>query len=300
MSAMKTYRAILRMASLFCAMSFAAISVAQSDEVPQKDTRPVRNTFESILLIDHQTVMVPVKGTFEFDIQHRFGTWDNGYKDFYGVFAPSNIRLGFDYVPIDRLMVGFGFTKHNLLWDFYGKYAILRQGRSGGSPLSVTYYVNAAVDTRKEEKTDFSESSDRWSFFHELMVARKITDGLSIQAGANLSWFNYKEQQFDDEGNDLGRDKNAHIAANVLARYKFTNSMGVLVGYEFPISDHEFNNPEPNLCFGVEIVTSSHAFQFFVGNYQGILPQYNATFNPNSFGDNEILIGFNMTRLWNF
>ena len=36
--------------------------------------KPVKNTFQGIWIIDNQTVMVPVKGTFEMDIQHRFGT----------------------------------------------------------------------------------------------------------------------------------------------------------------------------------------------------------------------------------
>ena len=47
--------------------------------------------------------MVPIKGTFEMDIMHRFGTLETGYEDFYGFFAPSNIRLGFDYVPVNQI-----------------------------------------------------------------------------------------------------------------------------------------------------------------------------------------------------
>ena len=76
--------------------------------------------------------------------------------------------------------------------------------------------------------------------------------------------------------------------------------MSVTLGYDQPITDHVFINPEPNLSFGVELVTSSHAFQVFVGNYQSLVPQYNHSFNANSFGDNQILLGFNITRLWNF
>ena len=34
----------------------------------------VKNTFDGNHIIDNQTVVVPIKGTFEFDIQHRFGT----------------------------------------------------------------------------------------------------------------------------------------------------------------------------------------------------------------------------------
>ena len=41
--------------------------------------KPVKNTFESVWIIDNQTVMVPIKGTLEMDIMHRFGTVDKGY-----------------------------------------------------------------------------------------------------------------------------------------------------------------------------------------------------------------------------
>ncbi len=297
---------LIRKACLFFLILFLASSVVNTvtaqDEVlsVEKDVRPVKNTFESIWLIDNQTVMVPIKGTLEMDIQHRFGTWEKGYDDFFGVFAPSNMRIGFEYVPAERLLVGFGFTKQDLLWDFSGKYALLRQGRSGGSPLSMTYYVNAALDSRKEGKTNFTESTDRWSFFHQVMVARKISEALSLQIHGNASWFNFKDPVFDIEGVPLGRDKNAHFSAGALARLKFSNVLGVIVAYDQPITNHRFADPYPSLSIGLEMVTSSHAFQVFVGNYKSILPQYNNSFNQNNFGDNEILIGFNMSRLWNF
>ncbi len=273
---------------------------AQEESTSEKDTRPVKNIFESIWLADNQTVVVPFKGTFEVDFQHRFGTWNKGYDDFFGIFAPSNMRIGFDYVPMDRLMVGFGFTKQDLLWDVYGKYALLRQGRSGGSPVFLTYYVNAAIDTREKEITNFSEGTDRYSFYHELMVARKLTEGISLQVSGSLSWFNFKDQVYSSEGVDLGRDKNAHFAAGALAKVKLSNTIRVIVAYDQPITNHKFIDPKPNLSLGIEMVTSAHAFQIFVGNYKNLVPQYNSTFNTNSFGDNEILIGFNITRLWNF
>lgn len=274
--------------------------MAQDDSMMVKEIKPVKNTFESIWAIDQQTVMVPVKGTFEMDFQHRFGTWNNGYQDLYGIFAASNIRFGFDYVPTDRLMVGLGFTKFNNLWDFYGKYALLRQMKGGGSPVSLVYYVNAAMDTRPSDDVSFEEASDRWSFFHQVMIARKITDKLSLQLSGNLSWFNYKDPQYDSEGVYLGKDKNGQISASALARYKISNVFGVIVEYDYPITEQELNTPEPNLSLGLELVTSSHAFQLFVGNFQSLVPQYNHSYNPNNFGDNEILVGFNITRLWNF
>jgi hypothetical protein len=59
-------------------------------------------------------------------------------------------------------------------------------------------------------------------------------------------------------------------------------------------------NPRPNVSFGLELSTSAHAFQFFLGNYASITPQRNNYFNKNDYTNGEFLIGFNITRLWNY
>jgi len=92
--------------------------------------KPVKNTFESQWIIDDQTVIVPVKGTFEADIQHRFGTVQNGVKDLWGVYATANMRIGFNYAPIKNLYLGFGLTKSNMLLDGSAKYAIIKQTKA--------------------------------------------------------------------------------------------------------------------------------------------------------------------------
>src|SRR6185436_7080888 len=113
---------------------------AEAPAAPAK-IKPVKNTFQSVWISDNQTVMVPVKGTMEMDIMHRFGTWNKGYEDFGGLFAPSNIRIGVSYVPINKLNVGIGFTKTTAavipkasvssvsgpLWDGNLKYSIITQ-----------------------------------------------------------------------------------------------------------------------------------------------------------------------------
>jgi hypothetical protein len=50
--------------------------------VGAKKPKPARELFESIWIIDNQTVIVPIPKTFEMDIMHRFGILENGYKDF--------------------------------------------------------------------------------------------------------------------------------------------------------------------------------------------------------------------------
>lgn len=281
---------------------FAGGNLLAQDESlkPEKDKRPVRNTFESIWLIDNQTVMVPIKGTFEMDFQHRFGLLENGYDDFLGLFANSNIRLGFNYVPIDRLQIGFGITRERLHWDFNIKYALFRQGRSGGSPVSVTYLGNMAIDTR--DKKNFNEFIDRISYFNQLMVARKITKSLSLQVSGNFTHDNYPKRHYNEEGALIGMAHNSHFSVSFLSRYKITDGFGIIIHYDHPLSMHtpEEIEPEPNLSFGIEIPTSSHAFQVFVGNYQNILGQLNNIENQNKTSNGDFLIGFNITRLWNY
>jgi hypothetical protein len=266
------------------------------------DKRPVRNTFESGWLLDNQSVMVPVKGTLQMDINHRFGAINNGYEDFAGLFAPSNIRLGFSYVPVEKLMVGFGITKYRMTWDLHAKYALLEQTRNNSMPISLTYYGVIGIDTRSA--SNFHFSTDRYSYFNQLIIARKFNEKFSVQVAPSFSHFNNVEGfiGMDDKGEPelVGKMKNTHFAIATSARYKISNSMAILIGYDQPLTQHLTNNPHPNLNFGLEIATSSHAFQITMGNYYNIVPQYNNVFNQNDFREGQFVIGFNMTRLWNW
>jgi len=252
--------------------------VAEEVTAPAK-VKPVKNTFGGIWIIDNQTVMVPIKGTFEMDIMHRFGTLKNGYSDFWGFFAPSNIRLGFEYVPINNLMIGISITKANMTWEGYGKYAIIKQTK-GKYPVSVTYFGDIAYDTRKDaDKSIFKYTSQRISFFNQLIIARKVTDKFSVQIGPNLSHYNSVNGYYtknDSTGKEIFKEmQHEHIAIAISARYKLKEAMAIIVNYDQPITKHNTNNPAPNISFGLELTTSSHAFQFFLGNYGSITPQRN-------------------------
>ena len=287
--------------------------VVEEEAAPK--VKPVKNTFNSVWIIDNQTVMVPVKGTFEMDIMHRFGVIDKGYDDFWGFFAPSNIRLGFSYVPIKNLNVGLGITKSNMLWDANVKYAIITQTPTK-YPVSVTYYGNVAWDTRKDEdESIFRYYTDRFSFFNQLIIARKVTDKFSVQVAPSHShqnWVYGYYKPVDSVTKEIAKEmKHDHFAVALSARYQLTPVTAVLVNYDQPITRHDTNNPNPNISFGLEFSTSSHSFQVFMGNYFFLSPQRNNLFNHNSpFAYDDVngnkvkggkfLIGFNITRLWNY
>ena len=289
------------------------VSSAQDEKIVEetpvvKKPKPVK-IFESVWIGDNQTVTVPVKKTFEMDIMHRFGTVKNGYKDFWGFFAPSNIRLGVSYSPINKLNIGLGITKSNMIWDGSAKYSIISQtpGKmgEGGYPVSVTYYGNISYDTRKDDDgTIFKYPEDRVMYFNQLIIARKVTKNLSLQIAPSISHqnsvFGYYKQVDSATKKVVGEMKNSHFAIAFSGRYKLTEVTSVYFNYDQPITKHTVNNPNPNLSFGVEFATSSHSFQLLVGNYFFLIPQRNNLYNKNNFEKGQFLIGFNVTRLWNY
>jgi Membrane bound beta barrel domain (DUF5777) len=294
----------------FCLLMIMSLSVAAQDSTQADNTTSeptvkkksfVKNTFEGNYLIDNQTVMVDVKGTFEFAIQHRFGIASQGFKDLFGLFAGAKMRLGFSYVPVQNLQVGFGVTNDRMQVDWDVKYALLKQTKDGSMPVSVTYFGNAVMDTRKQDATTlFLNLSDRFSYFNQIMIARKISDNFSVQVGPSLSHFNNLEGYIDSSGKVKQLLKNNHFSISFSGRYKISPQTAIVANYDQPLTQHPANNPHPNISVGLEMRSSGHDFQVFVGNYNYILPQNNALYNQNDFTHGQFLIGFNITRLWNF
>lgn len=268
---------------------------AQEDE-QESEPRPVRDPFESTLLIDNQSMIVNSPKTLQFDMLHRFGTVENGTTDFFGLYAAgANIRLGLSYTIMENLQLGVGFSKLNNFVDFNLKYAILRQTRSWSMPVSVTYYGNAAIDPRGEEvfgegQIPFKESVHRMSFFHQLMIATRFSHKVSVQISPMFAHFNAVDTLFNNDA----------LALGVGGRYKFSPQTSVIFEYVHPFASHDAIDVQPNISLGIEVATSSHEFQVFISTYEFILPQNNIAFNVNEFGEKQFLIGFNITRLWNF
>ena len=274
---------------------FAFNTMAQDDstmsvtEKPKKDKRPVKETFECGYLLNNQTIKVPTKHTLEFIIQHRFGKLNSEDFDLLGMYAPSNIRLGLNFTFTDKLQLGIGTTKNNKLQDVNLKYALLRQTRSGSVPISISYYGNASIDVRKDV---FPKTTNRISYFNELIIARKFSEKFSLQVAPSYSHFNMVDSLV----------KHGNIGLAVSGRMKVGDALAVLFEYNqnFTKQDKNVMTVKPNLSAGIEASTGSHVFQIFIGTYESIINQYNYLYNSNDFTKKDVVIGFNITRLWNY
>ncbi len=262
----------------------------EKDSVVDKPERPA---FESSYIVDTPTDVLPIKNTLEVQMAHRFGTVNGGTNDLIGFWAPSNIRIGLAYSLHERLTIGYGTTKFDRLQDFNWKVGILKQTRSGRIPVNVTYFGNFTIDARKAE--NFLVEQHRYSNFHQLIISRRFNSKLSLLVAPSVSHYNLVPQRMQ---NDV-------IALSLGGRYKISPQTSILLDYTHPFIHHldgvELDmDPEDGVSLGVEFRTSSHAFQLFISSYQGIVPQKNIMFNQNNFGDGDFLIGFNITRLYNF
>lgn len=276
---------------------FPVLAIAQDEETPKEevnDTVPEvvkealeRAAFESATLIDNQTNELFGKNTLDVQMQHRFGLIDetNSLAGIYG--DGANIRIALSYALHDRLTVGFGTTKNSRLQDFNWKAALLRQTRSNSMPVSVTYYGNFTIDARPE--SSFNLVQDRYSFFNQLIIAKKFGQNLSLQIAPSISHFNAVDPDM----------KNDMIAIAFGGRAKISPNTAIIFDYSQPITDFE-SDPQPGISLGAEFATSGHTFQIFVSNYSGIVQQQNYMKNENDFFDGDILLGFNITRRYNF
>ncbi len=269
------------------------IASAQDTDTTAVVDKPQRAAFESSFIIDNPTDLLPIRNTLEVTIGHRFGTINGGTNDLAGIWAPSNIRLGLNYSILDFVTVGYGTTKFDRLQDFNWKVGLLKQTRSDRIPVNVSYYGNFTIDARKKE--NFILDQHRYSFYHQLIVSRRFNQNFSLQLAPSISHYNVVPE----------RMRNDVIALSAGARYKISPQTAILVDYTHPFVHHQGGveleqDPEPGFSAGVEFRTSAHAFQIFLSSYQGIVPQKNVMFNQNNFFDGDILIGFTITRLYNF
>ena len=266
---------------------------AQEESQPAAESKPVRFIFEAGLLIDNQTIVSPYKGGLELEIHHRFSLIEN-IHNLFGIYGAANTRLGLNYGITDRLMAGIGTTKDYKLQDFQWKYLMLRQTEDDKMPVSLSYYGNMVLDLR-EDAAFGPEASyrhiHRISYFTQFIVARKMSEKLSLQLAPSVIYYNSVPRYSDTEGY-----RNFNLGLSAGGRMNFFGSHSLLFEYDRLLTKQDLDvQPKPNLSLGWEIGTATHCFQLFVANYSQIINQRNLVFNQNDYAGGEFLVGFNIT-----
>jgi hypothetical protein len=222
MKPLKNIFTLLSVWAFIPAFLFAQDTTQTTGTLPKK--KFVKRTFEHAVLMNNETVENPGKKTLDFIIQHRFGNIIDE-TDLFGLYAPSNIRMGLMYGITDRVAIGFGATKLKRIYDLNWRITLLRQtsGKGFGTPVTVTYFGDLARragshHSFKNQDNEYKQSN-RISYFHELMVARKINANLSLQVAGTWSYYNIV---------DTGMER-SYLGLSFIGRYKFSPQSSILL-----------------------------------------------------------------------
>ncbi len=252
------------------------------------DTEIIDATFKSIRLINSHTIKNPSKNDFYLLISHRFGYVTDGFSEMFGM-DNANIRLGFEYGISDRIALGYGRSTFNKNYDFYARYKLLKQSSGNNSiPLSLSLLGVTNISSAKwpVSSRDYL-FSHRMSYTFQILIARKLSNAISIQIMPTYIHRNLVETI--EEENDI-------YAFGIGGRIKFTKRLAFTYEYHYSIpavtTDIYFNP----LSVGLDIETGGHVFQLFFTNASatfdaGFIPQ-----TSSDWLDNQIRFGFNLLR----
>ncbi|MCG8410513.1 MAG: DUF5777 family beta-barrel protein [Bacteroidales bacterium] len=268
------------------------LALLDSIQPPENKTYYTDATFKSIRLINGYTSETAAKNELVFSISHRFGNINQGIYDWFGL-DQSTIRFGFEYGLSDRIDLGFGRSNFEKLYDGFVKIKLARQSsRKKNFPFTITLLEGIAIKSvrwaNKERDYPFSA---RMYYIHELFIARKLTQRLSIQLSPVVIHRNIVQTK--NEPNTVG-------AIGVGARFKITNRLTTVCEYFYPFSEYINDNYSNSLALGIEIETGGHVFQIHASNSTGMTEKAFIPETRGKWSKGDIGFGFNIIRVFNF
>ena len=276
-------------------MCSSTVLYAQDDllnELSKQDsaqTVPVTATFKSTRVVNGQSVETMKKKHHDLRISHRFGKLNSGAYQFFGL-DQATMRLGFEYGLTDDLMIGVGRSTSQKVYDFFGKYKLLKQSTGARNiPVSVTLFGGTGVATVDKER-DFQ---DKLYYTAQVLVARKFGERLSLQLSPT---YLYRTMP------DVTGDEKVLFAVGIGGRFKL--SKRVSLNGEYFYTAREKNTVtapyHDSMSFGVDIETGGHVFQLHFTNSLGMIEKQFIGETTGSWGKGDIHYGFNISRTFSF
>jgi len=243
-------------------------------------------TFKSARVVNAHTVDFEQKGELQFLIQHRFTELSVGPTRFWGLDRAS-LRLGFEYGITNRWAVGLGRSRDLSTYDFTNKVKLLRQSTGGKNMPISAVLVNTLSFRQADLLTDAKlENKHRFTYIHQLLVARKFGKRTSLQL---MPTYYYRNLVEIGEGT-----QNKFFAMGFAGRLKVSKRTTIVAEY-FAISEKDLLKTRENpYAIGVEIETGGHVFQLHFTNTTTMAEgQY---FTKTL--DQEWRFGFNVSRVF--
>ncbi|MFM8977297.1 MAG: DUF5777 family beta-barrel protein [Bacteroidota bacterium] len=254
---------------------------------------PVQNyaayTFKSTRIINTHSIENVAAGVLDFRIMHRFGAINGGWYELWGL-DQAGMRMSLDYGVTPWLTVGGGRTNVGKAYDGFLKIKILRQ--SSGSverPVSVSLVSGGIASSLRWDQPDRKNYfSSRLTYYHQLLIARKISEEISLQLTPTMLHRNLVANP--EIPNDLW-------ALGTGGRLKLSSRVSANLDYIWLPKAAELN-VRNNLSLGVDIETGGHVFQLHVSNGRGLNEGQFIAGSVGNWNDGTVYFGFNLSRVF--
>lgn len=296
-----------KLLSLIIAFTFLGLyAVAQDEEATTDGPKQkfTRATFNSTRVINQHSVETVGKGTLQFLISHHFSEIWN--KDAAGAdnlaallglnSGVAHTYLSFDMCPTDWSNVGVSMAGASK-YEGWLKFRLLRQQTGKKNvPVSVSWLSLGGFSAAKVNDPN-AFTWNKFSYLHQLMIARKFSDKLSLQIMPSMVHFNIVPFGANNSNNVL--------SLGAAAKLKLSGTKNLTCEYSRQLNMYENlidkngnlvqYNPDL-LSVGMEFKTGGHVFQFYVGNTTASSIIDQLARNTTSIKDGHFAFGFTFNR----
>lgn len=256
-------------------------------EKEEKTQNIVTATFKSSRIVNGQSIENVGAGVLDFKILHRFGFLSQGAYNLFGL-DQGTMRIGLDYGINNNIMIGVGRSTFEKQFDGFLKAKLLKQ-QTGlrNIPLSISYAGTLIYKSLKDDPlaTYLAYTSDKFSFAHQLILAKKFNDYFSLQITPTVVHYNLvATSNLPNDFKSLGISFRQRISKRINFTTEYYYRLDKMQGYYDPLS------------IGFDIETGGHVFQLHATNSTGMTER---TFINETSGDwskGDIRFGFNITR----
>ena len=227
-----------------------------ADSVSKPFNDIITSSFKTTRIVNGHSIENVGAGILDFKIMHRFGAINQGGYEFFGL-DQATMRMGLDYGLTKNLMIGIGRSTFQKQFDGFVKYKIIRQQVGEHNiPISISYVGSTIYKSLKNATTIYEPYvSEKFSFAHQILFARKFNDYFSLQLTPTLLRYNIIENvNIPNDFYSLGIGFRQRITKRVNITTEYFYRIDKLAGYYDPLS------------VGVDIETGGHVFQLHVSN----------------------------------
>lgn len=274
------------------------MKMLEEDSKKEKKRDYTTATFKTTRLINGHSIENVAAGVLDVRISHRFGMINKGGYEMFGL-DQATMRMGLDYGISNRLMVGIGRSTYQKQYDAFYKFKILRQSKGGrwSSPISISAASTVMLKTLKwEDPKRQNFYTSRISYAHQLIIAKKFSEGFSLQLMP--SYVHYNLSQAVTDPNDI-------FALGGGGRIKFSKRLSFNFEYYhiLPISfvpgeNYRLPGTKNSIAVGFDIETGGHVFQLQFTNSTGMTEKTFITETTGDFFKGDIHFGFNLSRVF--